>query len=433
MIVSALPISDQAVCRGAVVWSLGVWTEGNTGGVTGAVGEPLTWDMLLDGVRSGSGSAARHEVAVWAVGRVRGVLGDRWLRRWQGRFGRPPFFIRDVATDAVAYSQLIEVGLRLYELAGVPGIRKITREWSTDVEENRRLHVWLQLEVAALAAAQGATVRFEADLPDFPRPADVVITSGAESFAAECFSVFNDMNTAHAMAYDHALGFQLEMLALDADTRISGHWYERPPLADLIAEARRVAELVSADGVSRSVIRPGIQFDLAPWAPSSDSLITLEGPSTSQAGWYRASTYIRGKADDWTNAPVPVWLRFNLLDGTWLLSDWAQKSLPDKTEWMAALVAQSVRGTGISGVVISSGILINPQAGTEDYTGTGGIIGLRRQIDALRARETIIIPLSRTGARHTAMWRAFYTSEPEWLDRALRAASLPDLDAITAG
>jgi hypothetical protein len=36
--------------------------------------------------------------------------------------------------------------------------------------------------------------------------------------------------------------------------------------------------------------------------------------------------------------PIPVWLRFDLLGDTWLLSDWAQRSLPEKTEWMAAIM-----------------------------------------------------------------------------------------------
>lgn len=71
---------------------------------------------------------------------------------------------------------------------------------------------------------------------------------------------------------------------------------------------------------------------------------------------------------------MPVWLRFDLLDGTWLFSDWAQRALPEKTEWMAALVAGVVTGTGFAGAVISSGPRIDPSTAEEDYVGTGGIV-----------------------------------------------------------
>ncbi len=41
-----------------------------------------------------------------------------------------------------------------------------------------------------------------------------------------------------------------------------------------------------------------------------------------------------------------VWLRFDLLDDTWLFSEWAQRSLPEKTEWMAALAVEAAAGGG---------------------------------------------------------------------------------------
>jgi hypothetical protein len=93
---------------------------------------------------------------------------------------------------------------------------------------------------------------------------------------------------------------------------------------------------------------------------------------------------------------VPVWLRFDLLDGTWLFSDWAQRPLPDKTKWMAALMAEAFAGTDIAGVVVSCGSRIDPSAQDETYAGTGRVVGLRRRLDSLRVRETIIVSAVRT-------------------------------------
>lgn len=53
---------------------------------------------------------------------------------------------------------------------------------------------------------------------------------------------------------------------------------------------------------------------------------------------------IRDKADDWQSFPLPVWQRFDLLDSTSLLSNWATRSICRKTECMAALLAHTLDG-----------------------------------------------------------------------------------------
>jgi hypothetical protein len=55
---------------------------------------------------------------------------------------------------------------------------------------------------------------------------------------------------------------------------------------------------------------------------------------------------------------------------------------------------------------------------------------LRRQLDALRARETIVVPLSPAGTRHARLWAGLYDAEAAWIPAALQAASLPGVDLI---
>ena len=349
---------------------------------------------------------------------VRAALGGGWPQRWHAHLGRLPPFVSDPASNALAYAQLIETGLRLDSLAGPLRLRRLTREWARHLEEIRLLHVRLQLEVATLARFLGASVEFETliPLPETSRPADVLITADTEQLIAECFCVYSDVHTAESMAYDRNLGRRLHMIALDL--RISGHWDVRLPPDEtdqLMAEVQAAAAAVTADGVSRDVTRPGIEFHLAPWSPPDGTEVTLEGPNTPAAGWRRARGIINAKAQDWAGSPVPVWLRFDLLDGTWLFSDWAQRSLPDKTGSMAALAAEAVAGTGVAGAVISCGTRIDPSTPDEEYVGTGGIVGLRRRLDPLRFRETIIIPLSPAGARHKQLWTSLHEAETHWL------------------
>ena len=263
-------------------------------------------------------------------------------------------------------------------------LKRLTKEWSRDLAEIRLLHVRLQLKVAALASSLGAAVEFETQtqLVDTIRPADVLITAGTEALIAECFCVYTDDLTADAMAYDRDLGLRLHMMPIDLG--ISGRWDARLPSAEteqLLAEVQEAVTQASADGVSRDVTRPGVELHLGPWSPPDGTEVTLEGPNTPAAGWRRARAIINGKAEDWVGSPLPVWLRFDLLDGTWLFSDWAQRSLPEETEWMAALVAEAVAGTEVVGAVVSAGPAIDPKAPEEHYVGIGGIVGLRTRLD----------------------------------------------------
>lgn len=395
-----------------------------------------TWDEIITDVRSGPGSIERHDVGQWAVEQIRGALGEDWPRRWHARFGSLPAFLGDASSNAFAYGQLIETGLRLSSLGSMLRLRRVTREWSRHLEGIRFLHARLQLEVAALARGAGAAVEFETPIPEVSRPADVVITTGTGRLITECFCIYNDQRTRGAMQYDRELGFRLTMMAESLDVVVRGHWDIRLSAAEkeqLLSDAQATAENVSADGITRSVARPGIEFIFAPGPRPPGEALLLEGPDTRSAGWRRASGLIGGKARDWAAAPDPVWLRADLLDGTWLFSDWAQQDLPRKTEWMAALLAEAAGDAGTAGIVVSCGQQIGPQAVTEDYGGTGGIIGMRRRPDALRMRETIIVPLTPDAAAQASLWREMYDAEPRWLEQQLRAASLPGITAIEAG
>jgi len=395
-----------------------------------------TWESLITEVRSEPGSAARHSVGAWAMDQIRAALGETWPERWHGRFGWLPPFVGDPANNAIAYAQLVEAGLRLDRLAGTLRLKRLTKEWSQDLQEIRLLHVGLQLEVAALASSVGASVEFETpiQLPKTRRPADVVMSAEGEKLIAECFCVYTDDYTTDSMAYDQDFGFRLHMMAIDL--RLSGHWDVRLPAAEteqLLAEVGQTVALVLADGLGRDVTRSGIELHLAPWSAPDGAEVTLEGPNTSAAGWRRARGIINGKAQDWVGSPVPVWLRFDLLDGTWMFSDWAQRSLPEKTEWMASLVAEAVAATGVAGAVVSAGPAIDPKAQEEEHVGTGGIVGLRTRLDPLRVRETIIVPLSPARARHKQLWRSIYQAETHWAKDALASASLPTLEEIERG
>jgi hypothetical protein len=268
------------------------------------------------------------------------------------------------------------------------------------------------------------------------RPADVIVSSESEQFIVECFCVYTEHETVSAMDYDRDFSFRLVMAAIERDVSISGHWDVRLPPEEtiqLLAEATAAMEEVRATQRTASIQWPDVDLHIEPGPASSDQAVRLVGPTTTSSSWRRAREIIDGKAQDWANAPLPVWLRVDLLDGTWLLSQWAQRDLPGKTQWMTSLLSEALNGGQAAGVVITGGPQINPSAAIEDYTSQADAVGMRRHLDALRMRETIIVPLTELGRRHAAVWRTLYDSEPDWIENALRAASLPGLAGIEVG
>ncbi len=129
--------------------------------MTPATADPSDWDTLIAQVRSGHGTDARREVGAWAMAQVRAALGENWPRRWFARYDALPAFVRDPASDAFAYSQLVETGLRLHSLAGTLRLPSVVNHWSSQLEDISMRHAWIQLEVAALARFLGAAVQFE--------------------------------------------------------------------------------------------------------------------------------------------------------------------------------------------------------------------------------------------------------------------------------
>ncbi|MGW1917628.1 hypothetical protein ACWCQS_45015 [Streptomyces sp. NPDC002076] len=403
----------------------------DNGRMTSAQGNAPDWDTLIADVCTGAGSRARHQVGAWALERIRTALGEDWPQRWHSQNGSLPPFLRDASTHAFAYAQLIETALRLHVLPDVLRFKRLLKDWRRHLEPIRQLHVALQLEVAVLARATGGSVEFETPtkLPTTTRPADVVLAHGEDRIITEVFSVYSDLSTAGAMSYDINLGRRLHLATLMHDVVVSGHWDVRLDGEEtdrLIDEVQQACARVATGGPAETVTRPGIELRLAP-GPRPEGEVVLEGPETRAAGWRRARQLIRDKAHDWQGSPLPVWLRFDLLDGTGLLSDWATKPLDRKTDWIAALLTEALHDTQTAGVVMSCGQELWPGADEETYVGPNGLTGLRRHLDDVRVREIFIVPLSHTGAQQTALWQRMYEAEPGWTDLALQSADLPAL------
>ena len=82
----------------------------------------------------------------------------------------------------------------------------------------------------------------------------------------------------------------------------------------------------------------------------------------------------------------------------------------------------------VDGVVVSSGALIGQ--GHDEDAEADGVVAMRRLLDPIQVRETIVIPLRPTA--HAATLVELYRQESGWLACALAREGLPTVTEVCA-
>ncbi|MGC9222198.1 MAG: hypothetical protein ACP5H2_12820, partial [Solirubrobacteraceae bacterium] len=113
-----------------------------------------------------------------------------------------------------------------------------------------------------------------------------------------------------------------------------------------------------------------------------------------------------------------------------LLTDWAQLPLAEKLEKLASEIRSSLAGNRPAGVVVSSGAGLYAGEVAEETVRTSSGTAIRRPVRPLRARETLIMPISDESRDATDRWEALLDMEVGWLPWVLDKFELPELAEI---
>jgi hypothetical protein len=124
----------------------------------------------------------------------------------------------------------------------------------------------------------------------------------------------------------------------------------------------------------------------------------LSGPAMRGDMWARLGDRVAEKATKAREAGVS-WLRLDARNGIWQLTHWSQSHLREKLQALRGIAQEAL--AGLDGLVLSSGALLGQgdYADEEVALEEAGAIALRRMIEPLRVRETLIIPAEPGGAR----------------------------------
>jgi hypothetical protein len=393
---------------------------------------PLTWTTLRDAMGRDAGrSDAWLETGLWALESLASQLGADWPTAVARK--SPDGLARELALAPFhisAYTSMLETALRIELLSRTAGFAKVRRVIRNDPRPDQLAHARLQLEIAGLALRRGLPPRLEPKLAA-ARPTDVVFESAGHQIAVEArvlstSGAWRRANRSTDQLFDRIHALEITY-GIRCEGEISDQLTERES-DRLMGAIEDRAQLLAIGATPPSLNIAGTAIEVV--SDTREPKGGLRGPRMEGDSWARLGPRIAEKAEVAKESGAN-WLRIDALDGLWQFTSWAQGSLTEKLEAMAAIVRTCI--APLDGVVLSSGALLAQGLfHDEDTSPLAGAVALRRLVGPLRVRETLIIPATPQASEAATVWKRLYEQEPTWLQWALARCGRPSEEEIFA-
>lgn len=275
---------------------------------------------------------------VWIVNTIDFHLGSDWFSRALG--GDDPICntVWYFPAHRDVFLLMLTLAIGLNDSAASDGFAKLRNAVRTDMRQSLLRHTILTLETAAFARDTGSTVAFEVTERDYKNPIDlrldceefqipvearVILVDAA--FRRQDDAVVHLQSVANRVAFAHDVALEITL-------------HEVPPNVDTVIAM--IDEAVHLAKMSRlSIDRQNPTIAILAHPPGSGAPSTFTGPVLGGDTLPRIVAILLAKATK-RYGPRPVWLRVELLDGTWALTDWARWPLRDKV----LTLAEQIRG-----------------------------------------------------------------------------------------
>lgn len=390
-----------------------------------------TWEYWREQNRSCGRCDSGRLAAVWALDILEREYGSDWLQADTNATQLLPEVLMSPSHSACLI-EMVRYALLLEDSKNRSGFVQIRNEMRNDLTDHRQTHSRLQLEVASLFAAAGATVIFE-DKSVGDRPVDVLARLGDLTIRVETFGIFPDdqLRTGNQVMdrySDLITSLQWEYDVFPIGEVLDG--YKNSDFEVMKTELRKAAAQAKLTMAPAQANHPFLDLRFVP-----QSLV--EGgsewsiPGGDPVGWARTRTRLQQKALLATRSG-PTWLRVDIMDTMWELSPWAQSSMFEKTSSLAAATREALSGIdGIRGVLFSNGGMTT--SGTlmgESTMPVNGAIGMFRKLWALGSRECIIVQIDDAASTEADVWWQIYDQEAAWFTDALKRQGFPPADEL---
>jgi hypothetical protein len=386
-----------------------------------------------------------RDAGIWALETLKEILGETWPGDTWAKTAKSgdPWLPPDLGASHYHtrhYARLLELALRLKEFEDTPGIALIRDHLRGDRTIDRWEHTLVQLELAALGRQAGAHVTLEGAAtpgerrPDGAWPADVRLTTGDLVIPLEAFAVLTSEQWREDAKRSEDIAMRLDAImdhhGVQCEVDFCGETLKADGALDRFFRDIEYGVAIAAAGEQRYVAREGKARALI----GLDVQRRINGPPITEPGNLRRARYsLQKKRDQIANTADGVWLRVDLLDGTWQFTPWSQDNIAAKIEQLAAQIRDAFGQSldGVAGVLVSSGVCQDyTTLGEETHDCQDGQSALRCVMPPSRARELMIIPLDPEAGEAAQFLRSMYENERGWLRRALSKAGLGTYESI---
>ncbi len=366
------------------------------------------WDLLVAFAKRSRALADPLHAAIFAL---RTELGEKWLGGPGSFDTNKPRFILDSWFHNHAAERVVWLAGQLNLCRELPLFRQVCKGLIAG-DGGEWLHSLLQIEVAALARLCCFDVEFEPTVPGLEgRPADlrIVTTSGSvihvetrvllKSIQARKSQRITDQLFEMQRSIEDKTGLRLFVDASNLDIELDENFVEELSLL-ILHTANSNCWPLCFGGVSVDLWNGGEAFAI--------------GPTFKEPGWRRLESVIREKSRKYSIGSLPVWFRFDALDGLWQFTPLGSVTLRNKLAMFEEFLLTAIPDVrGVAGVVLSSGLLQTQGTFVAESTDRdSGSFAFRTLIGTFGVRETLVVPFeSSEGTAET--WHQIYSREPE--------------------
>ena len=382
-----------------------------------------SWTQIRELLNLSSRNAHFKTAANWALDTLQGKLGDEWL----GRAARLsdegfPLGLHVLGSHTHALAEALEWALRLEMSTDWEGSADFLRDLIRDPRPARILHSRSQLAQAGLAARVGWPVSLEPK-GDGGAPADLAIAAPSGRIVAEVRILTpSEFGRAQRRVAESTTDW-LFWLGQEYGIWIGGQLARDPTEA----ERKEIEDFVKRETPqAKKGERPryssnGIALQLSERGVGAPGLTS---PPVREDLFDRMVRVIAEKAER-MQVSGGQWLHATVLTGLWAFTGWGRGPLSNKATVMSSALTAALGDRCPAGIVLISASGLASEDMEEGTAKSPAGVSLRVGIQALRARESLILPFRPEARQAADDWLSLARAEADWLSWALAEKNLP--------
>lgn len=376
---------------------------------------PPSW-AILHSMGSSSRSKESDVAFHWGLDVLERWLGEGWPAACYRAGGLPPE-LGASAWSVHGLAMLIDLAGAVALLGRGKGMGKIRRA----LRSSPNWETIASARCALRLAMAGARADFRPE-PEYGQPPmDLLLSRPSGGLGIEIKTLRRTDMTIEIDRWLGGLTLRLLIAMSSRDVLVIGDARE-------VLDEHETAGLANRIIAAIGLIRAGLEAPTI-WAGRNRFDVRRPGPNEEPGSrialpaddlWRRTKSRI-GSAAKQVIKSGATWLVVESLDNLWELTPWSRESAPVRATSLAQVTRDLlVSEPHLEGIAFTDGAaMTDPGSPDEDLMTDPGVMFVRRRLDRVRTRQTIVIARNDRGIAGLTGWRLLLSAEPRFAEWAL--------------